>query len=312
MVTFKLYSILPPIIMSFFTEDTLKKIKQKEVGVKVFKNLFDVNFINDLNNFRMNKIKNIIIREDATKLPFTFDSHELLIKLDKIIKKELGDFYVNDFSPHFITSKFPLRLHADTGKDPHDVIGQNILIPINIHPSDKKPHTIIFKNKWYGPSAYFTTKNTDGHDHVLKDMNDNFIDIFDIREFNEKIKNHKENEIIEFSGGSFLINNLFKEQILKLVNSRRYNIRTNKHITEGKSFDKKIYEKYFSHQPYEDMDDLEVDTIYEWKLGDMIIWDRSRIHSSDNFLIDGLIEKTAIPLFGSYEYRPVKKEKHFF
>ena len=298
--------------MNFFSEDTIKKIKEKEIGVKIFKNLFDTDFINDLNNFRLNKLKVTLNREDSTKISFEFDSNELFIKLHKIIKKELGDFYINDFSPHFITSKFPLRVHADTGKDPLDVIGQNILIPINIHPSDKKPHTIIFKNGWYGPSAYFTTKYTDGYDHVLKDMNGNFIDVFDIREFNEKIKKTKENEIVEFSGGSFLINNLFKKQILKLVNSRRYNIRTNKHITEGKNFDKKIYEKYLSHQPYEDLAGLVVDTIYEWEIGDMITWDRSRIHSSDNFLINGLIEKTAIPMFGSYEDRPVTKEKDFF
>ena len=298
--------------MNFFSEDIIKRIKQKELGVKIFKNLFDINFINDLNNIRLNKLKAKVIRQDSTKVPFEFNDHELLTKLYEIIKKSLGDFYINDFSPHFITSKFPLRLHADTGKDPLDVIGQNILLPINIHPSDKKPRTIIFKNRWYGPSAFFTAKNTDGYDHLLKDINGNFIDIFDVREFNEKIKKSKENEIIEFSGGSFLINNLFKEQILKLVNSKRYNIRTNKHITEGKNFDKKIYEKYLSHQPYEDLADLVIDTIYEWEIGDMVVWDRSLIHSSDNFLINGLIEKTGIPLFGSYEDRPVPKEKDFF
>ena len=298
--------------MNFFSEDIIKRIKQKELGVKIFKNLFDINFINDLNNIRLNKLKAKVIRQDSTKVPFEFNDHELLTKLYEIIKKSLGDFYINDFSPHFITSKFPLRLHADTGKDPLEVIGQNILLPINIHPSDKKPRTIIFKNRWYGPSAFFTAKNTDGYDHLLKDINGNFIDIFDVREFNEKIKKSKENEIIEFSGGSFLINNLFKEYILKLVNSKRYNIRTNKHITEGKNFDKKIYEKYLSHQPYEDLADLVIDTIYEWEIGDMLVWDRSLIHSSDNFLINGIIEKTAVPLFGSYEDRPIAKEKGFF
>ena len=298
--------------MNFFSEEIIEKIKQKEIGIKIFKNLFDVDFINDLNNIRLDALKAKIERQDSTKIPFDFNDHELLTKLYKIIKKELGDFYVNDFSPHFITSKFPLRLHADTGKDPLDVIGQNILVPINIHPSDKKPRTIIFKNRWYGPSAFFTAKNTDGYDHMLKDMNDNFIDISDIRELDEKIKKSKENEIIEFSGGSFLINNLFKEYVLKLVNSKRYNIRTNKHITEGKNFDKKIYDKYLTHQPYEDLADLVIDTIYEWEIGDMLVWDRSLIHSSDNFLINGIIEKTAVPLFGSYEDRPIAKEKGFF
>ena len=55
-----------------------------------------------------------------------------------------------------------------------------------------------------------------------------------------------------------------------------------------------------------------IDTIYEWEIGDMLVWDRSLIHSSDNFLINGIIEKTAIPLFASYENRPVVKEKGFF
>ena len=68
-------------------------------------------------------------------------------KLLKLIHDELGEFFINDFSPHYITSKFPLRLHADTGKDPDDIIGQNILIPINIFPKDKIAHTIIFKNR---------------------------------------------------------------------------------------------------------------------------------------------------------------------
>ena len=298
--------------MNFFGENIIKKIKQKEVGVKVFKKLLDINFINDLNNIRNNELKAKVNRQDSTKIPFEFKKHELFIKLHEIIKSKLGNFYINDFSPHFLTSKFPLRIHADTGKDPEDVIGQNILIPINIYPSDKKVHTIIFKNRWYGPSAFFTAKNTDGYDHFLKDINGDFIDIADIRELNEKIKKNKENEMIEFAGGTFLINQLFKENILKLLNSKRYNIRTNEHITEGKKFDKAIYDKYLSHQPYEDLSDLIVDTIYKWEVGDLIIWDRSLIHSSDNYLINGAIEKTAIPLFASYENRPVSKEKNFF
>ena len=49
--------------MNFFSEDTIKRIKQKELGVKIFKNLFDINFINDLNNIRLNKLKAKVIRQ---------------------------------------------------------------------------------------------------------------------------------------------------------------------------------------------------------------------------------------------------------
>ena len=46
-----------------------------------------------------------------------------------------------------------------------------------------------------------------------------------------------------------------------------------------------------SHQPYEDCKSLEIDKVVEWKIGSLIYWDRSRIHSSDNFLVNNVLTK---------------------
>ena len=84
-----------------------------------------------------------------------------------------------------------------------------------------------------------------------------------------------------------------------LSKTKRYNIRTDKHIINKTNFDKNIYEKYMSHQPYEDCQGLELDKALEWNVGNLIYWDRIRIHSSDNFLKNNIFSKTAIALFTS-------------
>ena len=38
-----------------------------------------------------------------------------------------------------------------------------------------------------------------------------------------------------------------------------------------------------THQPYEDCTSLEIDKALSWEPGSLLYWDRSRIHSSDNF-----------------------------
>ena len=44
---------------------------------------------------------------------------------------------------------------------------------------------------------------------------------------------------------------------------------------------------------------LELDKAISWDLGALIYWDRIRIHSSGNFLKNGIISKTCIALFTS-------------
>ena len=95
------------------------------------------------------------------------------------------------------------------------------------------------------------------------------------------------------------MNEKFKKYIESLTKSKRYNIRTNKHIVNDLDFNKEDYLKYMSHQPYEDCKSLEIDKVVEWKIGSLIYWDRSRIHSSDNFLINNVLNKTPLAMFTS-------------
>ena len=289
---------------NYFTR--LEEIKKNEIGVKIFENVFDRQFLKELEDINTSLVAQVD-RTDSKKASFSFDENEKFIKLKKTLTDLIGEFFVNDFKQHFITSRFPLRVHTDSGKDPDDVIGQNILIPINIYPEDKVAHTIIFKNKWYGPSANFVSNNSDGNDHILKDNNNEFVDISDINHFYEKLCNTPNNATINYSRGVFKVNENLKNEISKLLNLKRYAIRTNEHITVGKDFDRDLYKKYLSHQPYDDLRDLEIHTVYKWKLGDVLVWDRSLIHSSDNYLMNGVDHKISIPISTSKIDKPLKR-----
>jgi hypothetical protein len=60
-----------------------------------------------------------------------------------------------------------------------------------------------------------------------------------------------------------------------------YNLRTNDHI--GKlDFDKKFYKKYLNHENYNNLKGLKVKKIYEWKLGEALIFDRTFIHCASD------------------------------
>ena len=66
------------------------------------------------------------------------------------------------------------------------------------------------------------------------------------------------------------------------------NIRSAEHLKlyENKPFNKSDYEKYLKHEKIENLSGLEIDMVYEWELGSMLIFDRTRLHCSSS-LIDG-------------------------
>jgi hypothetical protein len=288
---------------NFFRKEVLDEIIKNESDPIKIPNFLNNSEITELLNFRNNAIKRMVDREESTKVPFNWGDNEIFKKLKLKIEKITGSFEVNDFEPHFITTRFPLRLHADTGKDPNDIIFKNIVVPLEVNYKDKnlknKSHTLIFKNKWYEPSALFTTKTKDNYDFIIKNYEGNFIDIINIHDFNEKVKTAKNEMILSYKGNDFLINEKFKDYIKMLSGTKRYNLRTDKHIKKDQKMDMLIYERYMTHQPYEDCDGLELDAALSWEPGALLVWDRIRIHSSDNFLINGIDNKTCIALFTS-------------
>ena len=66
-----------------------------------------------------------------------------------------------------------------------------------------------------------------------------------------------------------------------IENNVGYNLRTNDHI--GKfDFDKNFHNKYLNHEDYENLRGLSVKKIYNWKLGEVFVFDRTFIHCASD------------------------------
>ena len=66
------------------------------------------------------------------------------------------------------------------------------------------------------------------------------------------------------------------------------NIRSNKHIGMygDKPFKTEDYQKYLKHEKMDNLVGLEIELVYEWELGSMLIFDRTNLHCSSS-KIDG-------------------------
>ena len=64
------------------------------------------------------------------------------------------------------------------------------------------------------------------------------------------------------------------------------NKRSSEHLKlyGNKPFDKDIHEKYLKHENLENLRGLEVELIYEWEIGSMLIFDRTHLHCSSSVI----------------------------
>ena len=49
-----------------------------------------------------------------------------------------------------------------------------------------------------------------------------------------------------------------------------------------KPFDKSLHQKYLTHEKIENLAGLEIEFVYEWELGSMLIFDRTHLHCSSS------------------------------
>ena len=64
------------------------------------------------------------------------------------------------------------------------------------------------------------------------------------------------------------------------------NKRSSEHIGMfgNKPFDKNLHEKFLKHEKLENLIGLEIELIYEWEVGSMLIFDRSNLHCSSSVI----------------------------
>ena len=228
----------------------IDSIKKLEGSVKIIKNLFNKDEINEflelynklpttVHNKKQNVIKKRWLKNYSEELENLFYNK---------VKNEIGDFRMDNLKDEksddilglFQESYNPIGLHVDAGFNLDEIIFKQTLIPLT-----SKGSTVIFKNKFYGNSTNFTT---DENELKIKDL------------------------------------------------KYGQNIRSSEHleIYDKKPFDIVAHKQYLNHEKIENLAGLEIDLVYEWELGSMLIFDRTRLHCSSS-VIEG--EKIGLTTF---------------
>ena len=283
--------------MKLYSKEKVELIKSVESPPAVYKKVFSSQEIEKLIEIEENySFARLVDRPDSRKTKLEWNSEVRTMITDKIESVLGKKVHIGDLTAHFIKSRFPLRIHSDMGKDPNLIPYKNILIPLYVRGAETT-HTILFKQKWYGESSLFSKTITGmSNDYFFKDISSKFVYVEDASDFVNKLRSNM-GGVVKHAGGSFLSTVSSIEEIEALLRQKRYSARTDKHITNNKPFDKDQYEKYLTHQPYEDLEGLEIDKIIPWYPGDIITFNRSTIHCASNFLNEGVTEKLAIAMF---------------
>ena len=72
----------------------------------------------------------------------------------------------------------------------------------------------------------------------------------------------------------------------KELKAKGYNKRSSDHlrIFKGKDFNKIKHMKYLKHENIKNLKGLEIDIVYKWKIGEILVWDRTQLHCSSSNL----------------------------
>ena len=139
----------------------IEEIKKLEGSPKIIKNLFNKNELErflklyqDLPTTVHNKKQNVIKKRWLKNY-----SSELESLFCNKLKNEIGEFKMDNLKDEnnddilglFQESYNPIGLHVDAGFNLDEIIFKQTLIPLT-----SKGSTVVFKNKFYGNSTYFT------------------------------------------------------------------------------------------------------------------------------------------------------------
>ena len=91
---------------SFFSENVLKEILKSENDPQNINNFINKEDCNELLELRKSIKNKMVDREESTKVAFNFEQADISKKLKNKVEEKIGEFYVNDFEPHFITTRF--------------------------------------------------------------------------------------------------------------------------------------------------------------------------------------------------------------
>ena len=171
----------------------------------------------------------------------------------------------------FLSSITSFRLHTDSGEGNQSALHKNILIPLWF---DGPATTVIFQNKYYGPSTRFGVTNISPFRYEILNHGGAIQVVEDIRELKDishlRITREELDDLILLRSG--------KKPNMGKPDRRTTDYTGIEGYDPNLEFDQKLHAQYINHIPIENLHGLTVDRIVEWKLGDVITFDRQHLH----------------------------------
>lgn len=195
----------------------------------------------------------------------------------------------------FRQDKIGLGIHTDHG-NPADSTGKTIMFLLDAQPI---AHTIFFKNYWavyekFG--AFFTKSKWSPYSYSLENNIREKVRINDLRDFLHQCETSPDSIV------NFNINTSFLNMIKELIHKRSFpklelnkqnkttgymqpglrvsNYDTLTNYNPQKKFDINIHKEFMEDIPIDDLNGLEVDSIFEWENNAALIFDREQLHCS--------------------------------
>lgn len=207
----------------------------------------------------------------------------------RILDNVLDDPYIVD-EVIFIQNKISFRLHVDSGRSVEEKNGWAILIPLDVI---GVAHTVFFDNFWHGPSTKFSKRKILPFEYQLQNKNGDWEYIEDVRELRQAILEGNTTDFnITIEELDYIISARQNQKIGK-VDDRCYDYTDVVNYNEDLKFDTDIHQKYLKHLEIETVDGLTIHDIVEWNPGDVMVFERSRLHSASSCHD----EKTCITIF---------------
>jgi len=221
---------------------------------------------------------------------------------ENIIKKVLDKITTRKYIVEDITfhdSKIALKTHTDYGSLA-ETIGMTCLFTLHAEPV---AHTIYFKNKFLMNSnpttgVVFTRTPWTPYSYSLENKYGKIINVSDLRELLAQCISDP-NAVTDFVVDDKFID-LLKSTIhkrsLPYVNKENQDKQTGyqqpaprsndyESLTDfnfSENFDHSFHQKMLSHIPYEDLQGLTVENVFEWEPGSIILHQRNQLHCSSS------------------------------
>jgi len=195
----------------------------------------------------------------------------------------------------FNDSRISFRLHADSGDGNQLCLGEAMLIPLW---SDGPAHTVFFDNYWTGASTRFSRANASPFQYEFPNSRGELVQVQDIRDLLDQCR-HSPQSVRDFAVSADFVRDLAElvdkrsGQGLSKADARTSDYSLIENYDADHEIEPIIRTQYLGHIDRDSLRGLRIDSIVEWKPGDVMIWPRQQIHCAAS----GHLRKIGVTVF---------------